>query len=204
MDIEPFNDMVKGMLMDIPGTPMAQTRYETWEELELYCYRVAGTVGLMTLPIMGVAEGYTEEEARGPALSLGIALQITNILRDVGEDTVRGRIYLPMEDLERFKVTEEQVMEGYMDENYKNLIRFEIARAEKYYQEAEDGIPMLHPDARLPVRASAVIYKQILRKLAQNDYDNFRKRAYVPKSQKLMMLPSVWWGVQQLPEKKQA
>lgn len=204
MSIEPFKDMIKGMLMDIPGTPTAQMRYGTWEELRLYCYRVAGTVGLMTLPIMGTAEGYSEEEARDPALSLGIALQITNILRDVGEDTVRGRIYLPLEDLERFNVSEDQIMEGYVDDNYRKLMKFEIDRANEYYREAERGIPMLHPDARMPVKASGQIYGRILNQLAENDYDNFRKRAYVSKAQKLFMLPGAWWSVRNIPEKRQA
>ncbi len=83
------------MIMDVPG--IGKNRYQTFEELELYCYRVAGTVGLMVLPILGTAEGVSEEDAKFPALSLGIALQLTNILRDVGEDAVRGRIYLPLE-----------------------------------------------------------------------------------------------------------
>eukprot|EP00636_Phaeomonas_parva_P011830 CAMPEP_0118878202 /NCGR_PEP_ID=MMETSP1163-20130328/18206_1 /TAXON_ID=124430 /ORGANISM="Phaeomonas parva, Strain CCMP2877" /LENGTH=387 /DNA_ID=CAMNT_0006814009 /DNA_START=124 /DNA_END=1287 /DNA_ORIENTATION=- len=202
VDIGPFDDMVKGMLMDIPGTPLAQMRYETWDELKLYCYRVAGTVGLMTLPIMGTAEGYTEKDATEAALSLGIALQITNILRDVGEDTVRGRIYLPMEDLRRFGVSEEQIMEGVVDDNYKALIRFEIERANSYYEAAEAGIAMLHPDARMPVRASLNIYRDILRQLAENDYDNFRKRAYVSKFRKLLMLPEAWLQVQSVPKGK--
>ena len=87
--------MIDGMIMDVPG--IGKNRYQTFEELELYCYRVAGTVGLMVLPILGTAEGVSEEDAKFPALSLGIALQLTNILRDVGEDAVRGRIYLPLE-----------------------------------------------------------------------------------------------------------
>ena len=98
--------MIDGMLMDTPGHEIFQDRYETWEELYLYCYRVAGTVGLMVLPIMGCSEDSTLEEALEPALALGVALQLTNILRDVGEDRARRRIYLPQEDLERFGVSE--------------------------------------------------------------------------------------------------
>ena len=93
LSIEPFRDMIAGMVMDVPG--MGQDRYKNFDELYLYCYRVAGTVGLMTLPILGAAEGYTEEQAAEPAIALGIGLQLTNILRDVGEDLERGRIYLP-------------------------------------------------------------------------------------------------------------
>ena len=93
--------MVMGMLMDVPG--LGQDRYGTFDELHLYCYRVAGTVGLMSTPIFGVERGGKKgmEEAKEPALSLGVAFQLTNILRDVGEDAGRGRIYLPKEDMER-------------------------------------------------------------------------------------------------------
>ena len=173
MSIEPYKDMVKGMVMDVPG--LGQHRYETFEELYLYCYRVAGTVGLMTLPIMGTAPGYSQKQATEPALALGIALQLTNILRDVGEDALRGRIYLPLEDLERFGVTEDQIMNKIMNSNYRELIKFEIARARKYFDLAEEGIKMLSADARLPVRSSLDMYREILNRIEDNDYDNFRK-----------------------------
>merc|ERR1719454_2862386 len=110
LELEPFLDMIEGMVMDTPQ--LGKDRYSTWEELYLYCYRVASTVGLMTLPIMGTAPGYTEDDAKKPAEALGIAFQITNILRDVGEDAVRGRIYLPREDMDRFGVTEKQIFDG--------------------------------------------------------------------------------------------
>merc|ERR1719235_2367685 len=110
--------------MDTPE--LGQDRYETWDELYLYCYRVASTVGLMCLPVLGTAKGYTEEDAKEPAIALGIALQITNILCDVGEDAKRGRIYLPLEDMKRFGVTESQIIQGDLDANYVKLIRFEI------------------------------------------------------------------------------
>lgn len=193
LSIRPFKDMVMGMLMDTPGHELARDRYDTWDELYEYCYRVAGTVGLMTLPIMGTAEGYTMEQAEEPANALGIAFQITNILRDVGEDAVRGRIYLPREDMERFGVTEKQIFDGYIDDNYRNLIKFEIQRARDYYAQAEQGIPMLAPSARLPVRSSLDMYSKILRRLEENEYDNFRKRAYVSKLEKIFDLPLSWW-----------
>merc|ERR1719277_287338 len=102
--------MINGMIMDVPGHPMGKNRYETFEELYTYCYRVAGTVGMMMLPILGTADGYTEAEAKSPAEALGIALQLTNILRDVGEDlTTRGRIYLPQDELKRFGLTEDDL-----------------------------------------------------------------------------------------------
>ena len=149
LTIQPFEDMVKGMVMDLD-----QNRFDTFDELYVYCYRVAGTVGLMVLPIMGTAEDATLEEALEPALALGVALQLTNILRDVGEDRGRQRIYLPREDLERFGVTERALLQGVKDEKYTNMLKFQIARAREWYERAEEGIPMLAEDARLPVRAS--------------------------------------------------
>nr|ATQ35995.1 phytoene synthetase [Scytosiphon lomentaria] len=187
LPIAPFKDMIDGMIMDVPG--IGKNRYQTFEELELYCYRVAGTVGLMVLPILGTAEGVSEEDAKFPALSLGIALQLTNILRDVGEDAVRGRIYLPLEDLAKFGVEPENIMNGILDSNYKELMRYQIARARFYYKQAARGIPMLSPEGRLPVQASLDMYGKILTAIEANGYDNFRKRAYISKTEKLLTLP---------------
>ena len=184
LTIQPFEDMVKGMVMDLD-----QNRFETFDELYVYCYRVAGTVGLMVLPIMGTAEDATLEEALEPALALGVALQLTNILRDVGEDRARQRIYLPREDLVRFGVTEQALLKGVKDENYTNMLKFQIARAREWYDRAESGIPMLAEDARLPVRASLDMYSTILKKIEDNSYDNFNLRAYTPKWQKLLTIP---------------
>jgi len=184
LSIEPFEDMIKGMVMDLD-----QNRFETFEELYIYCYRVAGTVGLMMMPIMGTAEGCTYEEALEPALALGVALQLTNILRDVGEDRVRQRIYLPQEDLRQFGVTEAALLKGVKDEKYVALLKFQIERARDWYRKAEDGIPMLSKDAQLPIRASLDMYSTILTKIEENNYDNFNKRAYTAKWEKLAMLP---------------
>ena len=184
LTVQPFEDMVKGMVMDLD-----QNRFETFDELYVYCYRVAGTVGLMVLPIMGTAEDATLEEALEPALALGVALQLTNILRDVGEDRARQRIYLPREDLERFGVSEQALLKGVKDEAYTNMLKFQIARAREWYERAESGIPMLAEDARLPVRASLDMYSTILTKIEDNAYDNFNLRAYTPKWQKLLTIP---------------
>lgn len=196
LELEPFLDMIEGMVMDTPQ--LGKDRYNTWDELYLYCYRVASTVGLMTLPIMGTAPGHTEEQAKEPAIALGIALQITNILRDVGEDARRGRIYLPLEDLNRFGVTEKQILEGRLDTNYVNLMKFEIQRARDYYKQAQAGIPMLSESSRLGVQAASDVYGGILEKLEQNGYDNFKKRAFVTRFEKFATLLSSWWTVNQM------
>lgn len=192
LPITPFVDMIRGMLMDVPG--LGQERYESFEDLHLYCYRVAGTVGLMSLPIFGCAPDYDEIIAKEPALSLGVAFQLTNILRDIGEDAVtRGRVYLPREDLERFGVTEEQLFEQRVDENYVDMMKFQIARARMYYERARRGVFMLAAESRLPVQSSLDAYGKILDKIEENGYDSLTMRAYVDKWEKLSILPFSWY-----------
>jgi len=192
LPIVPFIDMVRGMLMDVPD--LGQDRYETFDELHLYCYRVAGTVGLMSMPIFGCAPGYNEDVAREPALSLGVAFQITNILRDVGEDaTTRGRIYLPRKDMEQFGVTEEQIFAQRVDENFVNFMKFQIERARTYYDRARRGVFMLAEESRLPVQASLDAYGEILTKIEENNYDTLTKRAYVDKWEKMSIIPFSWY-----------
>lgn len=131
---------------------------------------------------------------REPALSLGVAFQLTNILRDVGEDAVqRGRIYLPREDLERFNVSEDQIFEQRVDENYIEMMKFQIERARMYYERARRGVFMLAESSRLPVQSSLDAYGRILDKIEENQYDNLTKRAYVDKWEKLSILPSSWY-----------
>lgn len=201
VDIQPFRDMVDGMRMDL-----VKARYDTYEELYEYCYRVAGTVGLMTTPVMGIAPRYVSEteETYSAALALGIANQLTNILRDVGEDTFRNRIYVPLEELEMFGIKEEEVMacslatpEGGTDERWRQFMKFQIKRARHYFKLAEDGVMKLEENARWPVLSALVLYQQILDSIEKNDYDNFNQRAYVSKSKKLASLPVSYWMVLQ-------
>jgi len=190
LSITPFKDMIAGMVMDVPG--IGKDRYENFDELYLYCYRVAGTVGLMTLPILGAAKGYTEEKASEPAIALGIGFQLTNILRDVGEDLERGRIYLPLDEIKAFGLSEEDLFKCRVTPKYKEFMKFQIARARHYYTKAKEGVPMLAPDARFAVQASLDLYSRILDVIERNDYDNFRKRAYTTKLEKLSILPHSW------------
>lgn len=194
LDIQPFRDMIAGQRMDL-----YRSRYQTFEELNLYCYRVAGTVGLMSNSVMGEdtsqqtapwhgsgADHNPEQEA----IALGIANQLTNILRDVGEDARRGRIYLPMEDLALFDYTEEDLLKGVIDERWRSLMQFQIQRARKFYAEAESGICRLNPDARWPVWTALMLYRQILDVIERNQYDVFTRRAYVPGFRKLLTVAS--------------
>lgn len=193
LEIQPFKDMIEGQRMDL-----YRSRYASFDELELYCYRVAGTVGLMSTSVMGIdLEQYTAPwQCYGPlpdpskeAVALGIANQLTNILRDVGEDARRGRIYLPLEDLALFDYTETDLLSGVIDDRWRALMKFEIHRARKFYQEAETGISQLSPDARWPVWSALVLYSKILDVIENNDYDVFNRRAFVPNLRKLWLLP---------------
>lgn len=193
LDIQPFREMIAGQRMDLE-----RNRYHTFDELYLYCYRVAGTVGLMSTTIMGVdtrpysAPWKKHQNVYVPypeAIALGIANQLTNILRDVGEDMKRGRIYLPLEELKLFNYTEQDLLNGVIDDRWRGFMKFQIQRARKFYVEAEKGISMLSPDARLPVWAALMLYSQILDVIERNDYDVFNKRAYVPALRKLISIP---------------
>ncbi|NJR49961.1 MAG: phytoene synthase [Leptolyngbyaceae cyanobacterium CSU_1_3] len=196
LDIQPFRDMIAGQQMDL-----YRSRYETFEELYLYCYRVAGTVGLMSTAVMGVAsprstapwhQPETTRSAIDDAIALGIAKQLTNILRDVGEDARRGRIYLPLADLALFNYTEDDLLKGVVDDRWRALMQFQIQRARKFYLQAESGIGALNEDARLPVWSALMLYSQILNVIERNDYNNFTQRAYVPGGKKLAALPIAW------------
>jgi phytoene synthase len=202
LDIQPFRDMIDGQRMDL-----YRSRYETFEELKLYCYRVAGTVGLMSSEVLGLDNGYLtapwHRSQRGyipqeEAIALGIANQLTNILRDVGEDIHRGRIYLPLEDLELFNYTEDDLSKGVIDDRWIALMQFEIQRARKFYQEAEKGIRALNLDSRWPVWSALMLYQGILDVIEQNNYNVFTKRAFVPTAKKMLYLPIAWLRAQAL------
>ena len=188
--IQPYLDMIEGMRMDL-----TTHRYATFEQLKLYCYRVAGTVGLMTQEVMGIHPAYTSAPWSDPpdtseaAVALGIANQLTNILRDVGEDRARGRIYLPQEDLERFGYSEEELMAGSLNDSWRELMRFQLQRAREWFARSEAGVRWLAPDARWPVWASLRLYRGILDVIEELDYDVFNYRAYVPTSGKFLDLP---------------
>lgn len=183
-----FIEMIEGMVMDLPI--VGKNRYHNFSELYAYCYRVAGTVGLMTLPILGTAPGYSEQLAKEPAVSLGIAFQLTNILRDVGEDLEKGRIYIPLDEIKSFGLSEEDFLQRKVTSQYIELMRFQIDRARSYYKLAQRGIPMLSPSIRLAVQIALDLYSKILVRIERNNFDNFRYRASTSKWEKLTTLPT--------------
>lgn len=189
-DIQPYLDMIEGQRMDL-----SWTRYPTFDDLKLYCYRVAGTVGLMTKGVMGVDEAYTSApwsdcpDPSDAAVALGIANQLTNILRDVGEDRARGRIYLPQEDLRHFGVSEEDLLAGKINDAWIELMTFQLARAREWFVRSEAGVRWLSADARWPVWTSLRLYRGILDGIERNNYDVFNRRAFVGKLAKALELP---------------
>jgi len=188
--IQPYLDMIDGQRMDLN-----KFRYKDFDELKLYCYRVAGTVGLMTQNVMGIDSAYTSApwsampDPSEAAIALGIANQLTNILRDVGEDRHRGRIYLPQADIEKFNYSEEELLKGKINKQWKSLMKFQLLRAREWFQKSEDGIKWLSSDARWPVWTSLRLYRGILDSIERLDYDVFNNRAFVKNSVKALEIP---------------
>ena len=148
-------------------------RYPTYEDLEEYTYGSAAVVGLMMCRVIGVAD----EAANPHAEALGVAMQLTNFLRDVREDWVRGRVYLPLEDLERFGYAEEELGLGVVDERFVALMRFEIVRARRLYRVADEGIRYIPRGRRYPVVVAGRLYEAILDRIEAQGYDVFMQRA---------------------------
>lgn len=171
-------------LLDGVECDLVQRRYQTFEDLSVYCYGVASTVGLMSMHITG----FSGKQAIPYAIKLGVALQLTNILRDVGEDWQAGRLYLPLDDLAAFGLSEQDVAAGSVNQRWREFMCFQIARARRLYAQSMPGIAMLHPDGRLAVAAAAMLYRGILNDIEAHDFDVFNRRAFVSRGRKLGLL----------------
>jgi phytoene synthase len=176
--------LVEGVERDL-----RQQRYQTFEELTAYAYGVASTVGLMSMHIIG----YSSAEAIPYAIKLGVALQLTNILRDVGEDWRAGRVYLPLQELAAFGLSEDDLANGCLDGRWRAFMRFQIARNRELYAEALPGIRLLNRDGRFAVAAAGELYRAILDDVESHDYRVFDRRAHVSAWGKLSRLPGIWW-----------
>ncbi|EEF35311.1 phytoene synthase 2, chloroplastic [Ricinus communis] len=196
LDIKPFMDMIEGMRMDTK-----KCRYEDFEELYRYCYYVAGTVGLMSVPVMGIAPEacVSAQTIYSAALNLGIGNQLTNILRDVGEDAMRGRVYLPQDELAQFGLRDEDVFGGKVTDRWREFMKEQITRARYYFNLAEEGASQLDKASRWPVWSCLILYREILDAIEDNDYDNLTKRAYVGRTKKLLTLPLAYTKAQSPP-----
>ncbi len=155
-------------------------RYENWPELRGYCHQVAGTVGLIVAPILGCAD----KAALPYAADLGIAMQLTNILRDVGEDAAMNRIYLPLDELASFGLDPDRLIAGELGADFPDLMRFQISRAREFYARALLGVPSLSPSGQLTTLAAAHLYAGILDQIEANRYQVFDVRAVVPRRRK--------------------
>lgn len=176
-------------LLDGVARDLHQTRYDTFEDLAAYCYGVASTVGLMSMHIVG----FRHQAAIPYALRMGIALQLTNILRDVGEDWRRGRLYLPRQELDGFRIGEADLEAGIVTERWRDLMRFQIARACRLYAESWPGLALLSPQGRLAIAAASDFYSAILQDIEAHDYDVFHRRAHLSGWAKARRVPGLWW-----------
>ncbi len=174
----------------LDGTEMDQskTRFETFEELYQYCYRVASCVGLVVLPVFG----FSDKAALVPAEACGIAFQLTNILRDVKEDAGKGRIYLPGEDLRRFGVQEDDIMKSRYTPQFVELMRFEAGRAREYYAKARPLLGMISPDSRGTLAVMMEVYGGLLERIEAREYRVFEGRVRLSKWEKLWIVLKNW------------
>jgi phytoene synthase len=183
-------------LIDGVARDLTQTRYATFEDLAAYSYGVASTVGLMAMHIIG----FSNSTALPYAVKLGVALQMTNILRDVGEDWARGRLYLPQDELAQFGLSEHDIARmartGETSRRWADFMAFQIKRTRRLYDESYPGIGTLNPSGRFAIGAAADLYRAILGNIEARQYDVFTRRAHVGAVGKVGRLPRIWWRSQ--------
>ncbi|HVN16458.1 MAG TPA: phytoene/squalene synthase family protein [Anaerolineales bacterium] len=181
-------------LIDGVARDLYQTRYQTFDDLATYCYGVASTVGLMSMYIVG----FKTNKAVPYAIKLGVALQMTNILRDVGEDYRNGRVYLPREELIYYGIRESDLAEGRVTKAWRRFMQFQIERTRQLYEEAWTGVEMLEREGQMSIGAAAVLYSGILDQIEKNDYDVFSKRASLNVWEKFKRFPVLWLKINSL------
>lgn len=179
---EPVEHLLQGIASDLVAADLLD-----WHDLERYCYLVAGTVGLMVAPILGCRD----DDALTHAAELGIAMQLTNILRDVAEDAVMGRLYLPRQELAWYGVSGEAVLAGTPEPGFREFMAFQVGRARVLYASALRGVPALSPSGRATTLAAARLYAGILDEIEARDFDVFGVRAVVPGRRKLRIMAGV-------------
>jgi len=180
---EQLLEIIDGMEMDLQ-----QTRYLDFTALSLYCYRVASVVGLLAAEIFG----YSDRQTLKYAHDLGMAFQLTNIIRDVGEDARRGRIYLPMDELKRFNVSVTDLFDARQSENFQKLMEFQIERAERYYAQALSQLPVIDRKAQRPGLVMAAIYRALLDEIKRDGCQVLRQRTSLTPLRKLWLAWRTW------------
>jgi phytoene synthase len=181
-DYQPYFEMIQGQRMDV-----TITSYETMEDVLSYCYYVASSVGLMLLPILAPSK---HQELKEFAIQLGYAMQITNFLRDVGEDYLKGRIYIPQETLKKYQVNIEYEFKNGPTESFKTLFNALASQARQYYQYAYDHIDAFSQDVRKPLLYAAKLYEAILDE-CMTDYDVLTKKHFVSNDKKIKIIKSL-------------
>ena len=181
-------------LIDGVARDLSQSRYQTFDDLATYCYGVASTVGLMSMYIVG----FKSHEAVPYAIKLGVALQMTNILRDVGEDYCNGRLYLPREELAFYGINESDIAEGRLTDNWRQFMKFQIDRTRQLYKDSWAGVKMLEREGQLAIGAASTFYCGILDDIEKHNYDVFTRRASLSAWGKIRRIPSLWWKIQSL------
>lgn len=195
ISIELLDQLVQGTMLDltVPATATEMATYQTFDELYRYCFLVASVVGLVCIRIFG----YTDPRAEGLAEQTGIAFQLTNILRDVREDAERGRIYLPLDDLERYHLTAEQIASirgnQKLTPNERALMEMEASRARRYYLAAENLLPMIAADSRAALWVLVTIYRRLLDRIEGAQYQVFSAKVKVQTMEKLLILARGLW-----------
>ncbi len=185
-----FSELIKGVEMDLN-----KNRYSTFDELYTYCYRVASTVGLMCAEIFG----YTKDNTKQYAVDLGIALQLTNIMRDVKSDLKRDRIYLPQEDMMRFHYSEDDLRNHVYDERFVGLMRYQSERAQSFYETANIHLAREDKVHFFAARIMEKIYFSILRKIERNNYNIFQDKIRLNRLRQLLIALNVWFSHRVLP-----
>ena len=183
LPVEQLAEIVDGMEMDLD-----QTRYPDFKALHLYCYRVASVVGLLAAEIFG----YSDRRTLKYAHDLGLAFQLTNIIRDVGEDARRGRIYLPQDELARFDVTETDILQGRETEGFRALMEFQGERARSYYAKAMEQLPAIDRKNQRAGLIMAAIYRTLLDEIAADGYPVLRAHISLPPARKLWLALKTW------------
>jgi phytoene synthase len=178
-------EIIDGVTMDLE-----ETRYPDFQALSLYCHRVAGVVGLLAAEIFG----YTDPKTLAYAHELGLAFQLTNIIRDVGEDARRGRVYLPMDELERFDVPVDDLLNARHPENFRRLMKFQIERAQACYARALDALPEVDRKAQRPGLIMAAIYRTLLDEIGRDSVRVLDRRVSLSSPRKLWIAWRTWAG----------
>jgi len=180
---ENLGEIIDGMEMDL-----TQTRYLDWAGLERYCYRVAGVVGLLAAGIFGYRDARTLEYAK----TLGIAFQLTNIIRDVGEDARKNRIYLPMDDMKKFGVPAADILNANETEDFRKLLAFEVSRANQFYEKAFQSLPPVDRRAQRPGLIMAAIYRTLLDEIQRDGFHVLKTKTSLTPLRKFWIAWKTW------------